>query len=46
MKKTILALMSLLISVVGMAQKIKPVLPVPTKEHLVWHEKEFYLFIH
>ena len=46
MKKTILALMVLLISVVGMAQKIKPVLPVPTKEHLVWHEKEFYLFIH
>lgn len=46
MKKTILALMVLLTSVVGMAQKIKPVLPVPTKEHLVWHEKEFYLFIH
>jgi alpha-L-fucosidase len=46
MKKTILALMLLLISVVGIAQKIKPVLPVPTKEHLVWHEKEFYLFIH
>ena len=46
MKKTILALMILLISVVGIAQKIKPVLPVPTKEHLVWHEKEFYLFIH
>lgn len=46
MKKTILALMILLTSVVGMAQKIKPVLPVPTKEHLVWHEKEFYLFIH
>ena len=46
MKKTILALMTLLISVVGMAQKIKPVLPVPTKEHLAWHEKEFYLFIH
>ena len=46
MKKTILALMILLTSVVGMAQKIKSVLPVPTKEHLVWHEKEFYLFIH
>ena len=46
MKKTILALMILLTSVVGMAQKIKPFLPVPTKEHLIWHEKEFYLFIH
>ena len=46
MKKTILALMILLTSVVWMAQKIKPFLPVPTKEHLIWHEKEFYLFIH
>ena len=45
MKKTILAFLVLL-STIGFAQKIKPVLPVPTKEHLAWHEKEFYLFIH
>lgn len=46
MKKIILAFFLLLNTIVGMAQKIKPVLPVPTKEHLAWHEKEFYLFIH
>ena len=45
MKKTMLAFLVLL-STIGFAQKIKPVLPVPTKEHLAWHEKEFYLFIH
>ena len=28
------------------AQPIKPVMPIPTREQLVWHEKEFYLFIH
>lgn len=46
MKKIILAFFLLLNTIVGMAQKIKPFLPVPTKEHLAWHEKEFYLFIH
>jgi alpha-L-fucosidase len=45
MKKTMLAFLVLL-STTSFAQKIKPVLPVPTKEHLAWHEKEFYLFIH
>ncbi len=45
MKKTMLAILVLL-STTSFAQKIKPVLPVPTKEHLAWHEKEFYLFIH
>jgi len=45
MKKTMLAFLVLL-NTIGFAQKIKPVLPVPTKEHLAWHEKEFYLFIH
>lgn len=28
------------------AQSVKPLPPVPTKEQLKWHEKEFYLFIH
>ncbi len=28
------------------AQSVKPVLPLPTKEQLQWHEKEFYLFVH
>jgi alpha-L-fucosidase len=45
MKKTMLAFLVLL-STTSFAQKIKPVLPIPTKEHLAWHEKEFYLFIH
>ena len=29
-----------------LAQPIKPLLPLPSKEQLQWHEKEFYLFIH
>ena len=45
MKKAMLAILVLL-STTSFAQKIKSVLPVPTKEHLAWHEKEFYLFIH
>ncbi|SKA05698.1 alpha-L-fucosidase [Sediminibacterium ginsengisoli] len=28
------------------AQKIKPVLPLPSADQLKWHEKEFYLFMH
>ena len=28
------------------AQSIKPLPPLPSKEQLQWHEKEFYLFIH
>jgi alpha-L-fucosidase len=45
MKKTMFAIFVLLNSI-GFAQKSKPILPIPTKEHLAWHEKEFYLFIH
>ncbi len=29
-----------------LAQNTKPFPPLPTKEQLAWHEKEFYLFIH
>jgi alpha-L-fucosidase len=28
------------------SQSIKPLPPLPSKEQLRWHEKEFYLFIH
>ncbi|GAC1441589.1 MAG: alpha-L-fucosidase [Sediminibacterium sp.] len=28
------------------AQHIQPLPPLPTKEQLQWHEKEFYLFVH
>ncbi len=28
------------------SQSIKPLRPLPSKEQLQWHEKEFYLFIH
>jgi len=28
------------------AQTIKPIGPTPTKQQLVWHDMEFYLFIH
>lgn len=31
---------------IAVAQDIKPVLPVPSKEQLQWQEKEFYLFMH
>ncbi len=28
------------------SQSIKPLPPLPSREQLAWHEKEFYLFIH
>ncbi len=30
----------------GLAQKETPLPPLPSREQLDWHEKEFYLFIH
>lgn len=45
MKKYLL-LGFLFLSLVSIAQTIQPVYPIPTKEQLEWHEKEFYLFIH
>lgn len=34
------------ITCICVAQKVTPLPPLPTKEQLQWHEKEFYLFIH
>lgn len=30
----------------SVAQEVGPLAPVPSREQLAWHEKEFYLFIH
>lgn len=45
MKHCLLLLPCLLTAAVW-AQPVKPLLPVPSKKQLQWHEKEFYLFIH
>jgi alpha-L-fucosidase len=41
-----LLLISCLLSTVLFSQSLKPLPPLPSKEQLKWHEKEFYLFIH
>ncbi len=44
--KKLLLLFTTLIPLIGFAQRVQPLHPIPTKEQLAWHEKEFYLFIH
>ncbi len=41
-----ICLLFCLFSIQLTAQSVKPFPPLPTKEQLAWHEKEFYLFIH
>lgn len=41
-----LLLIACLYSASLFSQSIKPLPPLPSKEQLQWHEKEFYLFIH
>ena len=41
-----LLLINCLLAATLLAQPIKPFPPLPSKEQLQWHEKEFYLFIH
>jgi alpha-L-fucosidase len=41
-----LLLMACLFATSLFSQSITPLPPLPTKEQLKWHEKEFYLFIH
>lgn len=45
MRNIVLLLLVLAASRVA-AQSVQPLPPLPTKEQLAWHEKEFYLFIH
>jgi len=41
-----LLLINCLLAATLLAQPVKPFPPLPSKEQLQWHEKEFYLFIH
>jgi alpha-L-fucosidase len=41
-----LLVLSCLLPVYLMAQSPTPLPPIPSAQHLAWHEKEFYLFIH
>lgn len=45
MRNALILLLSLSTATV-FSQSIKPVLPLPSRQQLKWHEKEFYLFIH
>ena len=45
MRNFLLLASCLLINIVS-SQPVKPLPPLPSKEQLQWHEKEFYLFIH
>jgi alpha-L-fucosidase len=39
-------LLSCLLAVLTNDAQVKSLPPLPTKEQLAWHEKEFYLFVH
>ncbi|MES2005923.1 MAG: alpha-L-fucosidase [Bacteroidota bacterium] len=45
MRNCLLLLLTLLAGSL-FSQTVKPLPPLPTKEQLQWHEKEFYFFIH
>jgi len=44
--RTYLLLLCCIVTTSIFSQSIKPLPPLPSKEQLQWHEKEFYLFIH
>ncbi len=44
--KNCLLIISCLFATALSSQTITPLPPLPSKEQLLWHEKEFYLFIH
>lgn len=44
--KIVSFLLSILLCTGIAAQSTGPRMPLPTKEQLAWHEKEFYLFVH
>ena len=46
MSKRILLAIAIFSGINLKAQPIKPIGPTPTKQQLVWHDMEFYLFIH
>lgn len=45
MKKLFLSA-AMVFSIGAFSQTVKPLPPLPTREQLQWHEKEFYLFVH
>ena len=44
--KICILLVGCFLSTFLISQSIKPLPPLPTRQQLAWHEKEFYLFIH